>query len=135
MLHSCKYCGRLHEEYYICKKKPVTKKKIDEAVRFRNTSDWKNVREKIKRRDNYFCQICIRNLYGTRRQYNFENLQVHHAVPINIDKSLGLDSSNLLTLCPMHHKKCDSGEIPYERVKQIIDEQEKETKLKLKPRR
>ena len=128
MLHSCKYCGRVHEEDYICKKKPVTKKKIDKAVKFRNTSDWKNMREKIKRRDNYFCQICIRNLYGTRRQYNFENLQVHHAVPINKGKELSLDSSNLLTLCPMHHKKCDNGKIPYEKVKEIIDEQEKRDK-------
>ena len=125
MLHSCKYCGRVHEEDYICKKKPVIKKKIDEAVRFRNTSDWKSMREKIKTRDNYFCQICIRNLYGTRRQYNFENLQVHHAVPINKNKGMSLDSSNLLTLCPIHHQMCDNGKIPYEKVKEIIEEQEK----------
>ena len=130
MLRSCKYCGRVHEEDYVCKKKPVIKKKIDEAVRFRNTADWKNMREKIKRRDNYFCQICIRNLYGTRRQYNFENLQVHHAVPINIDQSLALDSSNLLTLCSIHHQMCDNGKISYEKVKEIIDQQEKEAKLK-----
>ena len=128
MLHSCKYCGRVHKEDYICKKKPTPKKKIDDAVRLRNSSDWKYMREKIKRRDNYFCQICIRNLYGTLRQYNFENLQVHHAISINKDKSLSLDSSNLLTLCPIHHKKCDSGEIPYEKVKRIIDEQEKRDK-------
>ena len=88
------------------------------------------MREKIKRRDNYFCQICIRNLYGTRRQYNFENLQVHHAVPIKADKSLSFASSNLLTLSPMHHQMCDSGEIPFDEVKKIIDEQEKTTKLK-----
>ena len=125
MFRSCKYCGRVHKEVYICKKKPVIKKKVDEAVRFRNTVAWKNMREKIKRRDNYFCQMCIRNLYETRRQYNFESLQVHHAVPINKDKRMSLDSSNLLTLCPMHHKKCDSGKIPYEKVKEIIDEQEK----------
>ena len=124
MLYSCKYCGRIHEEDYVCKKKPVAKKKIDDAVRLRNTSDWKNMREKIKRRDNYFCQICIRNLYDTRRLYNFENLQVHHAVPINTDKSLGLASSNLLTLCPMHHHMCDSGKIPFHEVKRIIEEQE-----------
>ena len=120
MLYSCKYCGRIHEEDYVCKKKPVTKKKIDDAVRLRNTSDWKNMREKIKRRDNYFCQSCIRNLYGTRRQYNFENLQVHHAVPIKTDKTLGIASSNLLTLCPMPHHMCNSGKIPFHEVKRIM---------------
>ena len=88
------------------------------------------MKDKIKKRDNYFCQICIRNLYGTRRQYNFENLQVHHAVPINKDKGKSFDSSNLLTLCPMHHHMCDSGKIPFDEVKRIIDEQEKTTKLK-----
>ena len=31
---------------------------------------------------------------------------------------------NLLTVCEMHHEMAESGEIPYEVVKRIIDEQE-----------
>lgn len=130
MLHSCKYCGRRHKEGYVCKRKPIEKKKIDDAVRRRNTADWKYIRKKIKRRDNYFYQNCIRNLYEARKQCNFENLQVHHTVPINTDKSLSFASSNLLTLCPMHHHMCDNGEIYLEEVKGTIEEQEKTTKLK-----
>ena len=70
------------------------------------------------------CQICVRELYGTRRKYNYEGLQVHHAVAVNSSEDLRLDDSNLITLCPMHHAMCDRGEIPYEEVKKIIDEQE-----------
>ena len=70
------------------------------------------------------CQVCIRELYGTRRKYNYEGLQVHHAVPVNSSEELRLDDSNLITVCAMHHAMCDKGEIPYDEVKQIILEQE-----------
>lgn len=79
--------------------------------------------KKIKERDNYLCQICIKELYGTKRKYNHENLQVHHAIPINSNKDLKLDESNLITLCYMHHAMCDRGEIPYTEVKNIINSQ------------
>ena len=74
---SCKYCGRIHAEGYICSKKPIKRKRIDDAVRFRNSSEWNRKRLEIRARDNYLCQICIRELYGTRRKYNCEGLQVH----------------------------------------------------------
>ena len=78
--------------------------------------------------DNYLCQICIRELYGTKRKYNHENLQVHHAIPINSNKDLKLDENNLITLCSMHHSMCDKGQIPYEEVKKIINEQNQKEK-------
>ncbi len=121
---SCKYCGRIHAEGYICSKKPLKRKKIDDAVRFRNSSEWNRKRLEIRARDNYLCQICIRELYGTRRKYNCEDLQVHHVVPINENETLRLDNSNLITLCSMHHAMCDRGEIPYDEVKEIIKQQE-----------
>lgn len=54
---------------------------------------------------------------------------MHHAVSINTDKSLGLDSSNLLTLCTMHHHLCDNGEIYLEEVKVTIEEQESRNEI------
>ena len=120
---SCKYCGKVHDETYVCNKKPVKKKKTDDIVRFRNSPIWQKKRKHIKERDNYLCQICIRELYGTKRKYNYEGLQVHHALPINSNEDLKLDENNLITLCSMHHAMCDRGEIPYEEIKKIIDEQ------------
>ena len=121
---SCKHCGRIHAEGYISSKKPIKRKRIDDAVRFRNSSEWNRKRLEIRARDNYLCQICIRELYGTRRKYNCEGLQVHHVVPINANEALRLDNSNLITLCSMHHAMCDRGEIPYDEVKEIIKQQE-----------
>lgn len=63
-------------------------------------------------------------MYGTKWKYNHEDLQVHHAIPINVDEDLKLDKNNLITLCSMHHSMCDRGEIPYNEVKKIVDEQE-----------
>lgn len=132
MEKSCKYCGNSHKEGFICKKKPTktSKSKHTEANKFRNTLKWQKKREEIKARDNYFCQICIRNLYNTFRQYNYENLEVHHNVPINKsdvndsnNDELNLDSSNLLTVCAFHHQMCEKGYIPFEMIKKIIEEQ------------
>ncbi|GMO34214.1 MAG: hypothetical protein Pg6B_04630 [Candidatus Azobacteroides pseudotrichonymphae] len=133
MEKSCKYCWKSHKEGFVCNKKLSGKKKQNtEAIKFRNSLKWQKKREEIKARDNYLCQICIRNLYNTYRQYNYENLQVHHNVPINeVNKvneingndELNLDSSNLLTVCSYHHKLCESGEIGFREVNRIIQEQ------------
>lgn len=123
MKKSCQYCGRLHNEGYICPKKPVKHKKIDDSVRFRNTTKWHKKRIQIKERDNYLCQICIRDLYDTHYRYNHQDLQVHHAIPLHKDESLSLEPSNLISLCPMHHAMCEQGEITYKEIRRIIDEQ------------
>ena len=124
MQKSCKYCGGIHDESYNCPQRPVTHKKVDDAVRFRNTTKWQKKRTEIKRRDKYLCQICIREMYNTLYKYTYKDLQVHHVIPIHKDGSKSLDSSNLISLCPMHHAMCDKGEIPYEVVQRIINEQE-----------
>ena len=130
LLYSCKYCGRLHTENYKCPKKPPKpKKSYDDIVRFRSGPDWQKKRLIIKERDNYLCQICIRELYGTIRKYNYKDLQVHHAIPISEDEGLKLEDSNLITLCPMHHAMCDKGQIPYNEIKKIINEQQKKNRV------
>ena len=125
---SCVYCGRIHGEGCICKRKPIKKKKIDDAVRFRNSSVWNKKRQQIKKRDSYLCQICIREMYDTNRKYNCNDLQVHHAVPINASKELRLDDNHLITLCSMHHAMCDRGEISSDEVMKVISEQENKKK-------
>lgn len=125
MLTSCKYCGRIHQKNYDCGKKPVRKKKpYTKMNRFRSTEAWKRKSVEIRQRDNYLCQICIRKLYNTIRQYNYDNLSVHHAIPITDDWDKRLDDDNLITGCSMHHEMMEDGTIPYEEIKKIIDEQE-----------
>ena len=99
-------------------------------MRFRSGPDWQKKRLIIKERDNYLCQICVRELYGTIRKYNYKDLQVHHAIPISEDEGLKLEDNNLITLCPMHHAMCDKGQIPYNEIKKIISEQENKDKVR-----
>ncbi len=124
MLKSCPYCGRIHDKKYDCGKRPQFQKTKSKATHFRNSRKWRDKREQIRERDKNLCQICIRKLYGTKIQFNYENLSVHHAVPIEEDYDRRLDDDNLLTVCDRHHEMAESGEIPYEVVKRIIEEQE-----------
>lgn len=125
MLKSCAYCGRIHDTKYDCGKKPQKQKKITYIDRFRSSRRWRDKREQIRARDLNLCQICIRNLYDTDRQYNYEELSVHHAISLEKNFERRLDDDNLITACSKHHEMAESGIIPYEEIKKIIDEQER----------
>lgn len=129
MLKSCQYCGRIHGVKFDCGKKPQSQKKPTYIDKFRSSRKWREKREQIRRRDKNLCQVCIRKLYGTDRQYNYENLSVHHAIPIETDYDLRLADDNLLTICGMHHEMAESGKIPYEVIKKIIEEQESDEEV------
>lgn len=131
MLKSCSSCGHIHDSKYICpqKQKAINDRqrryKADRDIdKFRNTKAWRDKRVRIKARDNYLCQICIRKLYGTINQYTYTNLSVHHAESLEDAWEKRLDDDNLLTTCDMHHEKMESGEIPKDVVLKIIAEQE-----------
>jgi 5-methylcytosine-specific restriction endonuclease McrA len=117
ILKSCKHCGRIHNEDYVCSKKPTNKP--TEQFILRSTYRWGKTREQIRKRDCFLCQICLRE--GI---YNCDDIEVHHAVKIGDDKDLAFDSANLITLCREHHRQADEGEITFETIKGIIDEQE-----------
>ena len=54
--------------------------------------------------------------------FNYKDLQVHHIISIEEDYSRRLDSTNLITLCPMHHKKAEQGIITREELLKMIKE-------------
>ena len=125
MLKSCKYCMKIHDSKYDCGKKPQRKRQAPTKIdRFRHSREWKEKSISIRERDKFLCQICIRNLYNTINQYNYDNLSVHHAIPIGADWEKRLEDDNLITSCSVHHEMMEDGTIPYEEVKRIIDEQE-----------
>lgn len=124
MLKSCKYCGRIHDSKFDCGRKPIRKKEGNNKDRFRWTQAWQKKREEIKQRDNYLCQICIRKLYDTVDQYNYDDLECHHAVPLEEDFDKRLDNGNLITICGTHHEQAECGEIPLDIILDIIAEQE-----------
>lgn len=125
MLRSCKYCGRIHDSKFDCGKKPKRNIRTTHIDKFRWSDLWKKKREEIKERDTHLCQACIRNLSGTVRTYTYDDIQVHHNIPINENFDLRLENSNLISLCRIHHEMAESGELSRDVIQSIIDEQEK----------
>lgn len=104
--------------------KPKRYKKPSDKDKFRWTKAWQDKREEIRERDKGICQVCIRNLYHPVRRIEYDNISVHHAIPIVEDFERRLDNDNLLTLCSRHHEMADAGAIPYDVIREIIEEQE-----------
>lgn len=118
MLKTCSICGKIHDINKICKRK-ITKKN-SEANNFRKTYSWTEKSKMIRKRDRYLCRVCETGKYGTEARYNYKELQVHHIIPIQEDYSKRLDSTNLITLCRLHHDMAERGEIPRKVLQKII---------------
>ena len=133
MLRSCQYCGRIHDTRDICAQRIAARRhryaaydpeaRTDEQ-RFRSSQVWRLKSIEIRQRDNYCCQACARNLTGTRRRLEYDNVSVHHAVPLQVDYSRRLDNDNLISLCSLHHEQAECGAIDLQTIKRIIAEQE-----------
>ena len=121
MLKTCSICGKIHDFNKVCKR-PYRYKKSSKSDRFRSAYEWKQKREEVKKRDKYLCQACINGYEGSPFLFNYKDLQVHHIVSIDEDYSKRLDSTNLITLCPMHHKKAEQGVITKEELLKIIEQ-------------
>ena len=118
MMKTCSVCGRIHDIYKTCyrhKKKPRTT-----ANKFRDTYEWKEKRNQIRARNKHLCQICLEGKYDTFYRYNYNQLEVHHIIPIEEDYSKRLDETNLITLCRYHHELAEKNTIPREKLLDIV---------------
>lgn len=124
MKKACPYCGAIHDKKYICPKKPTGKyhsrTELSQADIFRGSYDWKCKREYIMKRDLYLCVACRHKLPGTIRQFNNEDLSVHHIRPLNTNYELRLDDENLITLCRIHHEMAEKCEISADKLLNIV---------------
>lgn len=129
MLKSCHYCGRIHDKNYMCPQKEEAikrrqKKKGTKEDRFRSSTEWKWKREDVRLRDRQMCQVCARGLYGTEKEIQTEDIEVHHIVPIEEDWDSRMDGENLVTLCRYHHNMAEKKQIKRIILKKIAREQE-----------
>lgn len=120
MLKTCSRCGIVSENHICPYKKHYKKNRHEDADRFRKGTRWTKKSIEIRERDNYLCQVCIRNLYNTINKFTYNDLEVHHIIPINEDYSKRLENNNLITLCQMHHKMADRNEIPRVVLQKIV---------------
>ena len=72
------------------------------------------------KRDLYLCVACRHKLPGTIRQFNNEDLSVHHIRPLNTNYELRLDDENLITLCRIHHEMAEKCEISADKLLNIV---------------
>lgn len=132
MLKSCSYCGRIHDGKYVCKQKEqkirerqsMRSAKNKKVYDFHRSHKWKEKSVTIRKRDNYCCQVCVRGLHNPDRQYETDNISVHHIVPIAEDWDNRLDDSNLISLCSKHHEMAERGEINRKELLRMVEEQE-----------
>lgn len=132
MLKSCSYCGRIHDSKYICPQKEQSMKNRQSqrskgnkmVYDFHRSHKWKEKSITIRERDNYCCQICRRGMYQPERQFETDDISVHHIVPIAEDWDSRLDDDNLISLCLRHHEMAERGEIEREVLHEIAKEQE-----------
>ena len=124
MYKTCKMCGVVSVDH-ICPHRRSRQKSGDrQSDKFRNTKVWQKKRDEIKCRDRYLCQVCLKDLYNTLSFLNYKNIEVHHIVPLEEDYSKRLDVDNLISLCSMHHKMAERGEIPREVLFSLIKKDE-----------
>lgn len=97
----------MHPEDKMCKR--VYKKNTKES-QFRNTNVW------IKKRDKYLCRLCLQD-----NVYTYDNLQVHHIIPIAKDYNKKLDSDNLITPCIIHYEQAEKGIISKEELYELLE--------------
>lgn len=115
MYRSCKYCGRIVTESHKCTKKPQYPKKNIKIVKFRNSKYWKNKRKDILQRDKQLCRWCY-----LQNKYVYNDIEVHHIVPLIENFELRLEDSNLISLCRMCHEEAEAGKITRDSLKNAI---------------
>lgn len=110
MYKSCSICGKIHRHSEICPNKIYKKRDGRKEDTFRASQLWKNKREEIKERDKFCCLYCkyIANEF-TKDMFNWNNLSVHHIIPLTEDFDRRLDNYNLITLCRAHHEEAEKG--------------------------
>lgn len=75
-----------------------SKERSLKAQGFYHSTAWRRIRQQALHRDHYLCQECLKSKKVTPAT------EVHHIVPLEVDPSLGLELSNLQSLCWRCHE-------------------------------
>lgn len=103
-----KICNKCHRLYSgsgcpVCAKernKRYNKYERDQSRQIVYGPEWESAKKYVLSRDG-MCRMC----YCIDKRLNFDNLLVHHIVPVEDDQELWYDNNNLITVCAMHHQR------------------------------
>ena len=122
-LKTCTYCRKIHGKEINCtakkgyyRDKNTRYEKDKDYIKFIKSKQWYNKSQEIKRLDSYRCLVC-----QSLRLNSPVYLEVHHIIKYRNDTSLGLDNSNLITLCVNHHKQADANTIKASELYRLIE--------------
>ncbi|MDA1774943.1 HNH endonuclease signature motif containing protein [Bacillus cereus] len=98
--------------------------------KFYDSGEWKSIRERVKKRDNYECQECKRNgsvrvdtnEYSESAKRKKIQLVVHHIKELEHHPDLALDIDNLETVCVNCHNK-EHGRVFVKKVNRWQDDE------------
>jgi hypothetical protein len=110
---TCKYCSKNFKTKNKNAKYCSTKCSNKNTAQKRKLTD--SQKEKVKIIKERGCEIC---------KWHRASCDIHHIIPISKGGSNNL--SNLVTLCPNHHRMADQDIIPIKRLKLIIRKRKKE---------
>lgn len=116
MLKSCVYCSKLHKIGDKCQFAPKPEDRFTGRRRegwqrkytgtnedkIRSSYKWKTVREIIRSKANYMCELCKH--YGF---LSYQSVQIHHIESLAERKDLAYTASNLICLCENCHKQVE----------------------------
>lgn len=115
MLKTCKYCGKVVQESHKCVLKPRYQKSNIKIKKFRNSKEWKCKRNEIRTRDKQLCVYCF-----SKNRFVYDDIEVHHIIPLVEDFDKRLDDDNLISLCRMCHEDAEKEQIPREELQKLI---------------
>ena len=115
LLKSCTYCSSYHKTTESCPMKPYRKKDDTRVSKFRHTWSWRRKSLAIRQLDLFLCLYC-----KSHGLYVFDNLEVHHIIPIAKQWDLRLEDNNLITLCSQCHTLAECGKISTDKLYQLI---------------
>jgi 5-methylcytosine-specific restriction endonuclease McrA len=96
----CEDCQVKHDEQERERHREYKHNRTDkDAQRFYSSKNWRTIQLKIKTRDYGLCKLCWSN-----NKVKYMDT-VHHIVPLEECKDMGLMESNLISLCESCHKR------------------------------
>lgn len=118
MLKACSRCGKIHPANYNC-----TVGKIytgGDERKERSKYSWTLKSEEVREKANYLCEVC-----KDQGKITYDNLEVHHIVPIRENKDLLLENENLICLCVDHHKQAERGQLDRDYLRKLAGMRER----------
>lgn len=118
MFKACSKCGKIHDVNQRCHHDDTHK---DERQRkLRSKYIWTLKSREVREKANYLCEVC-----RDQGKIVYDNVEVHHILPLRDYHDLFLENNNLICLCATCHKKAEKNQIDKDYLIKLAELREK----------